>query len=189
MEAQDGSASRPGALPPLPCANPRAPCPDPSPSLVDHQPTEAARRNKSRGRRGSGSTSSASSATTCAIRSRHRAPRAAFAPVRRAARTAGAGVARIAASADRMARMIDRPPRLRPHRGSAGEFPIHRRRIDLRQICEQTVEELEFAYTPPGECSRSKRRSHGETGNPDRMAQVISNLVGNACASAKARWR
>ena len=86
-------------------------------------------------------------------------------------------VARIAASADRMARMIDDLLDFARSR-LGGEFPIHRRRIDLRQICEQTVEELEFAYT-----RQVKLEVHGDPWgdwDPDRMAQVISNLVGNA---------
>jgi PAS domain S-box-containing protein len=86
-------------------------------------------------------------------------------------------VARIASSADRMARMID--DLLDFARSKlGGAFPIQPRRIDLRQICEQTVEELEFAYT-----RQLKLEARGDLWgdwDPDRMAQVISNLVGNA---------
>jgi PAS domain S-box-containing protein len=86
-------------------------------------------------------------------------------------------VARIASSADRMARMID--DLLDFARSKlGGEVPIRPRRIDLRQICEQTVEELEFAYT-----RRVRLEAEGDLWgdwDADRMAQVISNLVGNA---------
>src|SRR5207237_9932568 len=86
-------------------------------------------------------------------------------------------VARIASSADRMARMID--DLLDFARSKlGGEFPIHRRRIDLRQLCEQTVEELEFAYTRQVRLEASGAL-WGDW-DPDRIAQVISNLVGNA---------
>ena len=86
-------------------------------------------------------------------------------------------VARIASSADRMARMIDDLLDFARTR-LGGELPIRTRRIDLRQICEQTVEELEFAYT-----RQVKLTCDGDLWgdwDPDRMAQVISNLVGNA---------
>ena len=89
----------------------------------------------------------------------------------------GRVVARIATSADRMARMIDDLLDFARTR-LGGELPIHPRRIDLRQICEQTIEELEFAYTRP-----VRMEAEGDLWgdwDPDRIAQVISNLAGNA---------
>ncbi len=89
----------------------------------------------------------------------------------------GRVVGRIATSADRMARMIDDLLDFARTR-LGGELPIHPRRIDLRQICEQTVEELEFAYT-----RRVNLEAEGDLWgdwDPDRIAQVISNLAGNA---------
>ncbi len=88
----------------------------------------------------------------------------------------GRVVGRIATSADRMARMIDDLLDFARTR-LGGEFPIHPRRIDLRQICEQTVEELEFAYTRPVKIEAEG--DHWGDWDPDRMAQVISNLAGN----------
>jgi signal transduction histidine kinase len=87
-------------------------------------------------------------------------------------------VGRISASADRMARMIDDLLDFARSRLGGG-FPIDRRRMDLRELCEHTVEELEFAYA-----SRTVRlEAEGDlwgSWDPDRMAQVISNLVANA---------
>jgi len=93
---------------------------------------------------------------------------------------------RISASADRMARMIDDLLDFARSRLGGG-FPIQRKRVDLRQLCEQTVEELEFAWTRAIPVD-----SDGDLwGNwdPDRMAQVISNLVGNALQHSKGEVR
>lgn len=87
-------------------------------------------------------------------------------------------VNRVASSAGRMARMIaDLLDFARTRLG--GGFPIQTRRIDLRELTGQTVEELIFAHP--------ERTVHIDAegdlwGNWDagRMEQVISNLVGNA---------
>lgn len=87
-------------------------------------------------------------------------------------------VTRVFASAERMARMIDDLLDFARTRLGGG-FPINPRRIDLRELTEHTVEELLFAY--PGRDVRVE--ADGDLwGNwdPDRMEQVISNLVGNA---------
>ena len=87
-------------------------------------------------------------------------------------------VGRISSSADRMARMIDDLLDFARSRLGGG-FPIHPRRIDLRELCEHVVEELEFAF--PARTVRIE--AEGDlwgSWDPDRIAQVISNLVGNA---------
>jgi PAS domain S-box-containing protein len=86
-------------------------------------------------------------------------------------------VARISQSADRMTRMIDDLLDFARTR-LGGEFPIHPRRVDLRQLCEQTVEELEFAYTR--QVNLTTEGDLWGDWDADRIAQVISNLVGNA---------
>jgi signal transduction histidine kinase len=95
-------------------------------------------------------------------------------------------VGRISSSANRMARMIDDLLDFARSRLGGG-FPIHRKRVDLRQLCEQTIEELEFAWT------RSiPIEAEGDLwGNwdPDRIAQVISNLVGNALQHSQGEVR
>ena len=87
-------------------------------------------------------------------------------------------VGRISTSADRMARMIDDLLDFARTRLGGG-FPIHPRRIDLQEVTERTVEELLFAHP-----DRSvKVEAEGDlwgSWDPDRVEQVVSNLVGNA---------
>ncbi|MFL5436300.1 MAG: PAS domain S-box protein [Myxococcales bacterium] len=87
-------------------------------------------------------------------------------------------VARILASGDRMTRMIDDLLDFTRSRLGGG-FPISRRRVDLVELCEQVIEELELAHP---ERSVEFRREGDAWGSwdPDRMAQVVSNLIGNA---------
>lgn len=87
-------------------------------------------------------------------------------------------VGRIASSADRMARMIDDLLDFARSRLGGG-FPIHPRRIDLRELCEHTVEELEFAF-PARTVRFTAEGDLWGSWDPDRIAQAISNLVGNA---------
>jgi len=87
-------------------------------------------------------------------------------------------VARIAASSERMARMIgDLLDFTRSRLG--GGFPIQTRRMDLRELCESVIEELELAY-PDRTIEIEPRGDAWGNWDADRMAQVISNLVGNA---------
>jgi PAS domain S-box-containing protein len=88
-------------------------------------------------------------------------------------------VGRVASSADRMARMIDDLLDFARTRLGGG-FPIHPRRIDLRELTEHAVEELLLAY--PARSVRVVTAGADPWGNwdPDRLAQVVSNLVANA---------
>jgi len=87
-------------------------------------------------------------------------------------------VGRVGASADRMARMIDDLLDFARTRLGGG-FPIHPRRMDLGELTQQTVEELLFAY--PGRSVRIDPQGDlWGNWDPDRIAQVISNLIGNA---------
>ncbi len=85
--------------------------------------------------------------------------------------------ARIAASSDRMRRMIEQL--LDFTRARAGSLELYPVTFDLVAPCRELIEEIEGAHPGtrvvaelPAECSF--------VGDPDRIAQVISNLLGNA---------
>jgi signal transduction histidine kinase len=60
-----------------------------------------------------------------------------------------------------------------------GGFPIHTRRMDLRELSQAVIEELELAY-PDRTIELEARGDAWGNWDPDRIAQVVSNLVGNA---------
>ena len=95
-------------------------------------------------------------------------------PDARALRSAG----RILTSGDRMKRMIEQLldfARLRQGQG----IPLHLGGVHLGELCRQAVQELEDA-NPQASLVLQDAGDLSGTWDPDRLAQVVSNLVGNA---------
>jgi signal transduction histidine kinase len=85
---------------------------------------------------------------------------------------------RIARAADRMQRMVAElldMTRIRVHEG----MPIAPEPIALQSICEQMVEELGLKYADRTIVFNAFGNSQGQW-DPVRMAQVVSNIIGNA---------
>ena len=87
-------------------------------------------------------------------------------------------ISRILSSGDRMARMIDDLLDFTRSRLGGG-FPIARRRVDLAELTAQVIEELELAY-PERSVELHRDGDAWGSWDPDRLAQVVSNLIGNA---------
>jgi len=85
--------------------------------------------------------------------------------------------ARIAASSDRMRRMIEQL--LDYTRTKAGTLVLDPVPIDLVTLCRQLVEETEAAH-PGFRVAASMPATCPFVGDPDRLAQIVSNLLGNA---------
>src|SRR5690606_9639969 len=84
---------------------------------------------------------------------------------------------RIASSSERMARMISQILDLA--RVRAQGFRLSPVAGDLHQVCRAVQEELE----PPGSARRLQIEASGDlraTFDPDRIAQMLTNLAGNA---------
>jgi PAS domain S-box-containing protein len=93
-------------------------------------------------------------------------------PVRRVA-------GRMSRAAQRMTRMIDQL--LDFTRARLGEgIPVQRQAADLREICSAVVEE--FDAQQPSRVHLTADGAAPGLWDPDRMAQVLSNLLGNALA-------
>ena len=86
---------------------------------------------------------------------------------------------RIRQSADRMARLIDQLLDFSRIRMGAG-LPLDLREIDLAPLGQQVLAELEVAY-PERRIRLEERGSLAGTWDRDRLAQLLSNLGGNAC--------
>jgi signal transduction histidine kinase len=86
-------------------------------------------------------------------------------------------IERIRSSADRMARMIEQILDFTRARIGGG-IPIHTRTVDIQDLAHDLVEELEGAASR-GIVIESTGDTCGEW-DPDRLAQVISNLLANA---------
>lgn len=85
---------------------------------------------------------------------------------------------RILSSAERMARMIDQLldfTRIRLGQG----LPLERARVDLEEICRMAIDELE---TPASAIALETAGDLVGQWDGDRLAQMVSNLIGNALA-------
>ena len=87
-------------------------------------------------------------------------------------------VGRVATSAQRMARMIDQLLDYTRSRLGGG-LPIERKPIDLQQLTHTVIEEHEMAHPERLVSFRTAGDGWGQW-DPDRMAQVVANLLGNA---------
>jgi signal transduction histidine kinase len=86
--------------------------------------------------------------------------------------------ARILNSAQRMERMIgDLLDLTRTRLG--GEIPLKRTPTDLEQVCQEVVLEVQASHSEAAVRFTSKGNVTGEW-DADRLAQVVSNLIGNA---------
>lgn len=86
--------------------------------------------------------------------------------------------ARITRATHRMTRLIEDILDLARGRLGGG-IPVERKRVDLTQLCRVPIDELQLAYPTRTISFRAQGDASGEW-DPDRMIQVVANLVGNA---------
>jgi PAS domain S-box-containing protein len=93
-------------------------------------------------------------------------------------------VERIQTSAARMARMLnDILDYARSN--TEGGLPVHRERVNLHELCRSALEELQVAYAH----QRLELDARGDSWgwwDPDRLTQVVGNLVSNAVQHGRA---
>ena len=88
------------------------------------------------------------------------------------------GLRRIVSAADRAHRMIRDLLDFTQAR-AGGAIPIHPRGVDLHELTRQVVDEVHLANPGRNISVEARGDGHGEF-DEDRLAQVITNLVGNA---------
>ena len=88
-------------------------------------------------------------------------------------------VSRIQRSANRMMRMIDQILDIARIR-SGQSFDLRLESADLRQVCQGVVDELRLIGRPDQEITLSIQGRADARCDSDRIAQVLSNLIGNA---------
>ncbi|HLL54892.1 MAG TPA: ATP-binding protein [Myxococcaceae bacterium] len=91
----------------------------------------------------------------------------------------GKSVARIARSADRMARMIRDLLDFARTRGNA-RLPVARQPVNMRALCRQLIDDMEAAHPTRMVRLRADACDCDGEWDPDRVAQLLTNLVTNA---------
>lgn len=87
-------------------------------------------------------------------------------------------LSRILSSGERMVRMIEQLLDLTRARVGGG-FELHPQEASLAELCIQVMDELELVY-PEWKLRREVLGDPSGTWDPDRLLQVVSNLVANA---------